>query len=475
MTCINNDAPFIDMSSSSEPPIQRPLTDLPGQGLMDGIVLAMDALLAARKRLASIDPEWDQGHLFPKAIEALNAAPAAIRAMVPIMPGNSFTPTHRHIKTARDYEYIGGARIQSEVPLNDMDEVAVYLGRDGDLWARRQSEFNTSRFESLPEAPLPPEDPYIAELEAENSRLKDAVLNVIANRFDTYKARNGKQCSIEGDDGEKCWIVSFDDMSELEAAVSSDPATLTNEGTIPAAPVETPETWTDDELWQIVNEFDDRTSPEDYPEMVMLNEAEFRDFLDRGRAASQAIITQLHKELSCRDALIKDHLGKILHLENRIDDEAFRAETAEISRDHWKANHDQMVQRNAVLRQRPDLPVDRLPAIARYEAIIAAKEASAKDAKLSRDDWKRLAKALEAQFVDFNQLCQLTFAIQHNPNCPHKFLIRLPGKSGLIDLKPYRDQLGTRPHETGDAIGSGKTLHEAFVAALVAHAPGAST
>lgn len=220
--------------------------DLPGQSVMDAIVLAVDALLSARKRLASIDPDWDQGHLFPIALEALNAAPTVLRALfsspASILPGNAFTPTHRHIEKGRDYEYIGGARIQSEVPLNDMDEVAVYLGRDGDLWARRQSEFNTSRFESLPEAPLPPEDPYIAELEAENSRLKDAVLNVLANRFDTYKARNGKQCSIEGEDGEKCWIVSFDDMSELEAAVCSDPATLTNGGTIPVTPMKGLET-----------------------------------------------------------------------------------------------------------------------------------------------------------------------------------------------------------------------------------------
>mgnify|MGYP001760000655 CR=1 FL=1 len=59
------------------------------------------------------------------------------------------------------------------------------------------------------------------------------------------------------------------------------------------------ETWTDDELWQIVNEFDDRTSPEDYPEMVMLNEAEFRDFLERGRTALQA-------DNAAKDARIKE-------------------------------------------------------------------------------------------------------------------------------------------------------------------------
>lgn len=35
--------------------------------------------------------------------------------------------------------------------------------------------------------------------------------------------------------------------------------------------------------------------------------------------------------------------------------------------DHWRKNHEEMKHRNAVLRERPDLPADRLPAIARYE------------------------------------------------------------------------------------------------------------
>ena len=41
---------------------------------------------------------------------------------------------------------------------------------------------------------------------------------------------------------------------------------------------------------------------------------------------SRTDLAQAEKELSCRDALIKDHLAKILHLENRIDVEAHRAD-----------------------------------------------------------------------------------------------------------------------------------------------------
>jgi len=38
------------------------------------LILAMDALLAARLRFVSIDPNWDKWHLFPVAIESINAA-----------------------------------------------------------------------------------------------------------------------------------------------------------------------------------------------------------------------------------------------------------------------------------------------------------------------------------------------------------------------------------------------------------------
>lgn len=41
----------------------------------------------------------------------------------------------------------------------------------------------------------------------------------------------------------------------------------------------------------------------------------------------------------------------------------------------WKANHDAAVSRCALLRQRPDLPADRIPAADAYEALIEEKDA----------------------------------------------------------------------------------------------------
>lgn len=45
------------------------------------------------------------------------------------------------------YDRLGAARIQSDEPLKDMDEVVVYRAHvDGSLWARRASEFKDGRF-----------------------------------------------------------------------------------------------------------------------------------------------------------------------------------------------------------------------------------------------------------------------------------------------------------------------------------------
>jgi hypothetical protein len=51
----------------------------------------------------------------------------------------------------------------------------------------------------------------------------------------------------------------------------------------------------------------------------------------------------------------------------------------ERERDHWKANHDNMVAKNALLSQRPDLPVDRIPAAKELERLRAELEEARRD------------------------------------------------------------------------------------------------
>ncbi len=64
------------------------------------------------------------------------------------------------------------------------------------------------------------------------------------------------------------------------------------------------------------------------------------------------------------------------------------------------------------------------------------------------------------------QLSELTFAVQHNPNCPSPWLVRLPGSSGAIDMKPYGDGIGLVRNQTSDILGFGKTFEDAAKSAL---------
>ncbi|SEH51697.1 hypothetical protein SAMN05216228_100245 [Rhizobium tibeticum] len=73
----------------------------------------------------------------------------------------------------------------------------------------------------------------------------------------------------------------------------------------------------------------------------------------------------------------------------------------------------------------------------------------------------------------WEELCKLAFAVQHNPNCPSPWLVRLAGK-GSIDMKPYGDRLGIVRHQTGDRLGFGKTLDEAARPALATASEGSA-
>ena len=62
-------------------------------------------------------------------------------------------------------------------------------------------------------------------------------------------------------------------------------------------------------------------------------------------------------------------------------------------------------------------------------------------------------------------LLKETFVVQHNPNCPKPFLVRLCGYcKGKIDLKPY---MGPEP-QTHDALGGGLDIEEAALNAKLA-------
>lgn len=59
----------------------------------------------------------------------------------------------------------------------------------------------------------------IEALVAERNGLREAAVGLLDNMASTYKARNGREVGIQGEDGEKCWIVHSDYIAALEAAL----------------------------------------------------------------------------------------------------------------------------------------------------------------------------------------------------------------------------------------------------------------
>lgn len=89
-------------------------------------------------------------------------------------------------------------------------------------------------------------------------------------------------------------------------------------------------------------------------------------------------------------------------------------------------------------------------------------------------DIRDIRSALSAQVQDvagLERLRDVTYAVQHNPNCSNPYLVRLVGKSGSIDFKNYGQAFSMVKHETGDILGFGKNLDEAIDNALAAAAP----
>lgn len=82
----------------------------------------------------------------------------------------------------------------------------------------------------------------------------------------------------------------------------------------------------------------------------------------------EAIIRLLKLTIETINKNIEREAKEINYIFDSKDD---RIRKLEIERDHWKSNHDNIVSKYRILSQRPDLPVDRIPAIRKIEALEA--------------------------------------------------------------------------------------------------------
>lgn len=96
------------------------------------------------------------------------------------------------------------------------------------------------------------------------------------------------------------------------------------------------------------------------------------------------------------------------------------------------------------------------------DQVLTAFEADPLCSASERDALAAEVLALRKRVEALDALSKLTFAIQHNPNCPSPWLVRLHGKGQpFIDLKPY-SRFTTAEDFTKDVLGFGKTLEDAY-------------
>lgn len=269
----------------------------------------------------------------------------------------------------------------------------------------------------------------------DNRDLLDAAQNLIACASDTYKKRNGHISSFEDDSGEKCWIIPFDAFEQLRTAAEDVIATSTAQ--------RADDTNEDDIIEAMVLSLCDpfpseslgRTGAIDY----------WRDLM---RKAYRAVAVTAHqpnlrvKQLDWRT----DACGSLTATHE------FGNYTCQRFHEAWD------LMRNGI-HIHPRIH----GVIQTYPSLEAAKEAAQADLEkrsLSIFELSPLRNSVPPCLHD------RTFAIQHNPNCPSPWLVRLPGDNGVIDLKPYGDAVGIVEHETGDHLGFGKTLIDATHAAI---------
>jgi hypothetical protein len=64
-------------------------------------------------------------------------------------------------------------------------------------------------------------------LRASGQRLLRIMHDIDLTALDYYRARDARACSIEGDDGEKCWIISSNAMESVRHALAQADETAT--------------------------------------------------------------------------------------------------------------------------------------------------------------------------------------------------------------------------------------------------------
>jgi hypothetical protein len=345
-------------------------------------------------------------------------------------------------------------------------------------------------------------------------KLRESARDLIAAASDTYKKRNGHLSTFEDESGEKCWIVPFDAFESLRSALEALMAADTEQSKPETAPSERVTSISDDgdiveamvlslknpfpseslmraggiDYWREIMRGAYRAALTTITQGELLNIDWFETSLniihdhkkvyvverDNLKHSGEANATVYAKFVEVCDSIsqaihdMKKSAGPVRNmlikpLEWRTDLYGAMTATHPFGSYSCPRFHDAWDLMRNGLHVHPKVH----GVIQTYPSLEAAKDAA-------QVDFEKRASAILELATGANsvpaKLLRLTFAVQHNPNCPAPWLVRLPGKSGTIDMKPYRDVIGIVKHETGDRLGFGKTFGEAARSALTASA-----
>jgi hypothetical protein len=338
----------------------------------------------------------------------------------------------------------------------------------------------------------------------QTDRLREAARDLIASASDIYKKRNGHLSSFEDESGEKCWIVPFDAFESLRSALDSLTAADTGQSTSDAAsPSETASMSENDIVEAMVLSMRDPFPSESLTRAGGIDY--WREIMRKAyRAAQPSVPQRVPDDIDWFETsldIVHDHKKAYVVERDNLKhcgkaNASLYASFVEVCDSISQAIHDMKKsagpRKNMLIKplawctdlygtmtaMHPfgsyscprfhdawDLLRDGIHVhpkvhgvIQTYPSLEAAQEAAQVDFE------KRVSAVLQLNTGTHPvpvELLHLTFAVQHNPNCPAPWLVRLPGKSGSIDMKPYRDVIGIVKHETGDRLGFGKTFAEA--------------
>jgi hypothetical protein len=262
-----------------------------------------------------------------------------------------------------------------------------------------------------------------------------------------------------------------------------DEATRTGLEAVAALSTPAPASTGEAVAWQELLDKGDRTSPEDYPDMALITREELAEFIDRATTPAQPAVAI--KPLEWRDRssedvdIIAHHPWGEYHVTKNDSYEwpflvrpfitqQSNYETLEEAKADCEADYEARIRSALVAPASPALPLSDFRIAGQCNCLDCLN--IRRDAHVKREADRSAASpapVAEGWGSACRHLEKMTFAVQHNPNCPSPWLVRLPGK-GPLDLKHYGDPFGLTKSETGDILGFGKTFEEAASAALAA-------